>query len=182
MALVDLSYDDSSGAYLAASATAVASSGGVHPLAVKVNGGFAKRLSSGNTIDAGIVHTEYSHYSGVTYGRSYTEIYGGLSWKTLSGRLYFSPRYLQNDHATVYGELDKNLDVARNLRLQGHVGLLVPFRGEPGPIFDWRLGLTRQLGRVSIHGAWTGGTGMRRYEGAYSRRSSAFVFGFSCAL
>ena len=116
--LVDLSYDDASGAYLAASGTAVASSDGVHPLALIVNGGFAKRLQSGITIDAGIVHSEYSHYSSALSGRSYTEVYGGVSRKSVSGRLYFSPHYFGTGHATLYGELDNNVGLARKLRLR----------------------------------------------------------------
>ena len=179
--LVDLSYDDASGAYLAASGTAVASSDGVHPLALIVNGGLAKRLQSGITIDAGIVHSEYSHYSSALSGRSYTEVYGGVSRKSVSGRLYFSPHYFGTGHATLYGELDNNVGLARKLRLQGHVGLLVPLRGKQHPILDWRLGLTRQFGRISLHAAWAGAAG-RRYDDTYSRSSSGFVFGASYAF
>src|SRR3982751_4540766 len=42
--VLDLSYDDPGGIYVAASATAVAASGGVKPLSLQINGGFAKRL------------------------------------------------------------------------------------------------------------------------------------------
>jgi uncharacterized protein (TIGR02001 family) len=182
VALLDLSYDDPNGAYLAASGTAVASSQGVHPLALKLNGGYARRLPSGITVDAGIVHSRYSHYSSAVSGRAYTEIYGGVAWKSLSARLYVSPHYFETDSSTVYGEVEDGLDLAWKLRLSGHIGLLVPLRSERRPVYDWRIAVSRQFGRVSAHASWAGRGSVRRYEDVYTRPTNAVVLGVSCAL
>lgn len=182
VALLDLSYDDPNGAYLAASGTAVASSQGVHPLALKLNGGYARRLSSGITIDTGIVHSRYSHYSSAVSGRAYTEMYGGVAWKSLSARLSVSPHYFETDSSTVYGELEDSLDLARKLRLSGHIGLLVPLRSERRPVYDWKIGMSWQFGRVSAHASWTGRRSVTRYEDVYARRTNAVVLGISRAL
>jgi uncharacterized protein (TIGR02001 family) len=182
IALLDLSYDAPSGVYLAASGAVVASSDGVHPLALKLNGGYARRLPSGIALDAGIVHSRYSHYSTLISERSYTELYGGVAWKSVSARLYVSPHYFETDSPTLYGELENSLHLTPKLSLNGHVGLLVALRSEGRPTFDWRLGLTRQFGPISAHASWTGRGRMRRYDDAYTRPTNALVFGVSCAL
>lgn len=156
---LDLSYDDQSGLYGALSASIVASRDeGLQPHGLILNAGYAKRLFSGITLDSGITHSEYSSYSYRAATRSYTEVYAGLSGKYLAARIYASPDYLK--HGTVYGELGANLNVTAKLRLVGHFGLLIPLREDPhedryGSDVDWRIGVTRQLGSVSIGAAWT---------------------------
>ena len=186
VALIDLTYDDPEGMYLAASGIAVASSHGLRPLSLKLNGGYAKRLSSGVTLDTGVVHSRYSRYSSAVSARSYTEVYAGAAWKSIAARLYFSPRYFETESSTLYGELEDSLNLAPKLRLNGHVGLLVPLHGrngiEPRPSYDWRIAVSRQFGRLSAHGSWTGRGRVRRYEGAYLRPTNGLVFGVICAL
>ena len=186
VALLDLSYDDPDGVYVATSLSAVASSGGLRPLALVLNGGYAKRLSSGVTLDFGIVHSEYSHYSKSSQGRSFTELYAGLTHGRLTGRVYLSPHYFESATWTTYGELNGNFGIAPKLNLDGHVGVLIPVRNHDGgdirPRYDWRLGLTRELGRASVHAAWTGGQGIHHYDDTHPRGGSAFVFGISYPL
>jgi uncharacterized protein (TIGR02001 family) len=184
--LIDLSYDDPSGAYLAASGTALVNQGGVHPLALKLNAGYARRLASGVTLDAGIVHSRYSRYWNDAAGHSYTELYAGGNWKDLSARFYVSPRYFETRSSTLYGELEGNLNLAAGLRLNGHIGTQIPLQARNGsqtnPVFDWRVGLTRQFGRLSAHAAWSGRGRVRRYDGTYARSTNGIVAGVSCAL
>lgn len=186
VALLDLSYDDTSGAYFAASGTAVASSTGVHPLAATLNAGYARRLHSGLTLDAGIVQTRYSHYSSAVSGRSYTEAYAGVIWESFSARIYASPHYFETRGASLYGELENSLGIAPRLRLNGHAGLLVPLGdrngSNPRPIYDWRIGLSRQSARVSCSVAWTGRGRVRRYDGGYTHSTNAVVLGISYAF
>ena len=160
--ILDLSYDAPGGLYGALSGSVVLTRrDGLQPLGLQLNGGYAKRLRSGLTLDLGIVHSNYSSYSSRGPGRSYTELYAGLGGKRLSSRIYVSPDYLRRGGWTLYSEVDANLPVARKLRIRGHVGMLVQLEGRSNseayrPEFDWRLGLARDFGRITINAAWTG--------------------------
>ena len=160
----------------------------MQPLGVQLNGGYAKRLSSGLTIDFGVVHSNYSRYSSRNADKSYTEVYAGLAGKILSSRISLSPDYLKPGAWTVYGEVDATVPAGKKLRVTGHVGLLAPLdrRGYSGdtlrPELDWRLGLARDVGPVTLSVAWTG---ISRNRDLYQERSygrQALIFGITCAL
>ena len=182
----DLSYDFSNGLYAAASGTLLASSnGGVQPLGIQIAGGYAKQLNSGLTIDAGIVHARYSHYSGLRYRRSYTEIYAGIAGKLLSSRLYFSPQYLGHD-STTYAELDGHLPAGQDFTIEGHAGWLLPlhfYRGShrPASRYDWQIGISRPAGRFVLRAAFSAGGPRQSYYGDYSS-GHALTFGITAAL
>ncbi len=184
--ILDVSYDDQSGIYGALSGSIVASrDDGPQPLGFILNAGYAKRLSSGITLDSGITHSEYSRYSYRAAARSYTEVYAGISGKYLAARIYASPDYLK--HGTMYGEVDGNLDVAAKLRLVGHLGLLVPLRESPheesyGSDVDWRIGITRELGSASIEAAWTAVRPGHELYREHSHHRDALVLSLTYAL
>ncbi|MEP7129667.1 MAG: TorF family putative porin [Sphingomicrobium sp.] len=184
----DLSYDAPGGLYGAFSGIVVLTRhDGLQPLGLQLNGGYARRLSSGLTLDLGIVHSNYSSYSSRGRGQSYTELYAGLGGKILSSRIYVSPDYLKRGGWTLYSEVDANVPAGKTLRVSGQVGMLVQLEGrrngEPyRPEFDWRLGFSRDFGRLTGTVAWTG-TGPD--HDLYQRRSygrSAFVAGVTFAL
>ena len=183
---LDFYYDDPSGFYGSFSGKLVASEHeGPRPLGLIFNVGYARRLPSGLTIDGGVTHSAYSEYSDRAAARSYTEVYAGLSRKLLTGRIYASPDYLKG--GTIYGELNANAEILPKLTLSGHAGLLVPL-GESGHgyayrrEFDWRVGIARQFGPVTVQGAWTGvGPGQNLYRYGYHRRN-ALVVGVTYAL
>lgn len=186
---LDFSWDDPSGAYAAASASAVASSGdGLQPLGLQLNAGYARRLSSGTTLDAGIVNSRYSRYSSLGGGNSYTEVYGGIARGLFSSRVYFSPHYFSSDTSTLYGEIEGGIAPAAKLRLTAHAGLLVPLRSHSGSDYDyraqydWRLGIARELGRLSLQAAWTGGGPGRDYYRGREHRRNRLVLGLSFIL
>ena len=183
--IVDVSYDDPSGLYAAASASALASSNdGIKPLGLQLNGGYAKRLS-GVTLDFGAIYSTYSNYSSRGSSSSYTEIYAGAAYKFLSSRIAFSPHYFEGGARTFYGEIDANFSPARKLHLTGHAGLLVPinYRGEnPSNQYDWRVGVSRDVGKVTLHVIGSGGgPGRDYYRGRWHNRN-ALVVGASLAL
>jgi uncharacterized protein (TIGR02001 family) len=185
---LDFSWDDPSGAYAAASASAVATSGdGLQPLGLQLNAGYAQRLSSGTTLDAGIVHSRYSRYSSRGSGKSYTEVYCGIAHGLFSSRVYFSPHYFNSGTSTLYGELEGGVAPAAKLRLTAHAGLLVPLRSNAGgddyrPQYDWRLGIARELGRLSLQAAWTGGGRGRDYYRGREHRRNRLLLGLSFIL
>jgi uncharacterized protein (TIGR02001 family) len=187
--IVDLSYDAPDGFYAALSGSAVATRhDGLQPLEVELNGGYAKRLSSGLTTDFGIVHSNYSEYSSRKSAKSYTEAYAGLAGKVLSSRISVSPDYLQRGAWTVYGEVDANLPAGKRLRVTGHIGILAPLdgRGYSGdtlrPELDWRLGLARDVGPVTLSVAWTGISHNRDLDQERSYGRQALTFGITYAL
>jgi len=182
---VDLSYDDPSGLYAAASASALASSNdGIKPLGLQLNGGYAKRLS-GVTLDFGAIYSTYSHYSRLGSSSSYTEIYAGAAYKFLSSRIAFSPHYFEGGARTLYGEVDANFSPAHKLHLTGHAGVLVPinYRGEsPATQYDWRVGVSRDVGKVTFHLIGSGGGPGRDYYRGHWHSRNALVVGASLAL
>jgi uncharacterized protein (TIGR02001 family) len=187
--ILDLSYDAPNGFYAALSGSVVATRHDrLQPLGVELNGGYAKRLSSGLTTDFGIVHSNYSRYSSRTADKSYTEVYAGLAGKVLSSRISVSPDYLKQGAWTVYGELDANVPARKKLRVSGHVGLLTPLdrRGYSGetlrPELDWRLGLARDLGPVTLSVAWTGISRNRDLDQERSYGRQALILGVTWAL
>ena len=186
VAILDLSYDDPSGAYGAVSGSAVVRTSELEPLGLQVNAGYARRLSSIVTLDIGVVHSEYSNYSSAIPSNSDTELYAGLTRKHLSGRLYFSPHYFESGTWTLYGEIDHSMDLAPTLNLSGHIGMLIPVRSRGGSVarsaHDWRVRLSRQFGRLSVHAAATGGRQVYRYEGIRGHDGKALVFGATWIL
>jgi uncharacterized protein (TIGR02001 family) len=186
LGIIDLYYDDPSGFYGTLSGKLVASEReGLKPLGLILNAGYAKRLSSGLTIDAGVTHSSYSEYSDRAPARSYTEAYAGLSAKFLTARIYASPDYLKG--GTVYGEVIATAEIAPKLSLSGHAGLLVPLEDSRNGYryrreFDWRIGIARQFGPVALQAAWTGvQPGQNFYRYGYHSRE-AFVVGLTCGF
>jgi uncharacterized protein (TIGR02001 family) len=189
-AVLDLSYDDPSGAYAGLSGSVVTGSSElVRPLSVQLNGGYARRLSHGLTLDVGAVASIYSHYSSTAPGRGYAEVYAGLSGKALSARLSFSPDYYLSDGATVYGEANGNIGLGYRFRLDGHVGMLALLdqrsSGYRAPV-DWRLGIVRELGPVAVEVAWVGHDRAPRPFGSRLLRArrdhNALIFSVTTAL
>jgi uncharacterized protein (TIGR02001 family) len=187
VAILDVAYDDSSGFYGDVTASGVLRRGGdPAPLGLQLTGGYARRLESGTTLDLGITHSTYGHYSKGQRGKSYSELYAGIARGGLSSRVFVSPHYFEPGRWTAYGELDGTISPARQWSLDGHVGTLVTLRHPAGerysPDVDWSVGVTRELGRLSLHAAWSDGVpGHDRYAGRAHSRSS-LILGASWAL
>lgn len=182
--ILDLSYDAPSGIYAAASGSVVAARGeGLRALGLQVNGGYAKQLRSGLTIDIGAVHSRYSSYSNLGSSRAYTELYAGVRGKVISSRIAVSPDYFGLD-STLYGEVTGRVGPARNLQLQASVGTLVPLGGghHYRATTDGRLGVDWTSGRLSLHGAITTRAGGRHLYPVRHSSRTALVFGLSYAL
>lgn len=187
VAVLDLAYDDPSGFYADASGTGVFRNGHPSPLGLEVNAGYAKRLKSGTSLDFGVTNSTYSHYFKSHAARSYSEIYAGISRGGLSSRIFLSPHYSESGLWTAYGEVNGSFSPARNWSLDGHAGMLLPLKTPRGgeryrTAFDWRLGVSRALGRVSLHLAWVEGERARAYYGGGGRPGRSIVAGASFVL
>jgi uncharacterized protein (TIGR02001 family) len=186
--ILDLSYDAPDGLYGAVSASIVATRhDGLQPLGLQLNGGYAKRLPSGLTLDVGIVHSNYSSYSTTPTGKSYTEAYVGVAGKILSSRISVSPDYFNRGAWTVYSQVDAALPGGKQLHFTAHVGMLVALDGRRTgesyrPQFDWRVGLARDLGQVSVNVALAGTGRGRDLDQQRSYRRAALIVGLTYGL
>jgi uncharacterized protein (TIGR02001 family) len=187
VAILGLSYDDASGAYAGASGSLViGSDDGIEPLSLQLNAGYAKAFPSGTVLDFGVTHTTYSRYASRA-STDYTEIYAGVSRKALSARVSYAPHYFVDGYRTLYGELNANFSPMSKLNLNAHVGMLVTLDypeqfGKPRTQHDWRIGVARQVGPLSLHAFLTGGgPGRDYYRGRYRDRTS-LVLGLSYPL
>ena len=178
--ILDLSYDAPSGLYGALSGSVVASGGeGLKPLGLIVNGGYATQVSPRMSLDVGVTHSSYSKYSDRAAALSYTEFYAGVSGKLVSARLNISPDYVKGGSA--YGEVNGNWPLGKSLSATAHAGLVVPFRkAYPADRYsddvDWRLGIARLVGPVSIQAAWSAvRPGKRSYRDRGHKRDALIV-------
>ena len=185
--ILDVAYDDPSGFYGDVSASGLLRRGGdPAPLGVQLTGGYARDLASGTTLDFGITHSSYGHYSKGERSKSYSELYAGIARGGLSSRIFVSPHYFERGRWTAYGEINGNVSPLPKWTLDGHVGLLTTLRHPAGERYsrdvDWRVGVTRELGRLSLHAAWSDGVpGHDHYAGQVHSRSSV-VLGASWVL
>lgn len=185
VAILGLDYDDPSGLYGGASGTGVLRPGGDPAmLGIQVDGGYATRLDSDTSLDVGVTHSSYSHYSGAS---SYTEVYAGILHSGLSSRISLSPHDFETGGWAAYGEVNGTINAAPKWSLDGHVGVLMPVgsrsaQGSYRPDFDWRIGVTRELGRLALHAAWSDGAPGRDYYGEMHHSRSALVLGATVAL
>lgn len=180
--VVDLSYDARNGLYGAASGSVVAARGEeLRALGLTVNGGYAKQLKSGLTVDVGAIYARYTSYSGLGSSRSYAELYTGVRGKILSSRISISPDYFGRG-STLHGEVTGQFSPARDLQVQATVGTLVPLGGSYRVTTDGRLGLDWTLGRFSLHGAITARGGGRTFYPVRHSSRTAFIFGLGYAL
>lgn len=187
VAILDLSYDAPNGIYGTVSGGVVDARGeGLRPLRLALNAGYARRLRSGLAADLGIVHSRYSRYSGVSSGRSYTEVYAGLSGKVIGGRLSVSPNYLGLARWTMRAEINGHVDLTPKVLLDGEIGVLVHLGGgyqdrSRGQL-DVRVGIARRIGPITLHAAVSArGPGPDIYAGRQHSRAG-LVLGISSAL
>lgn len=185
--ILDFAYDDPSGFYADAAASAVLRDGDEpEPLGIQLSGGYARRLKSGTTLDFGMTHSAYSRYSNGVPGRAYTEVYAGISHGALSSRVFVSPHYSVSGRWTAYGEINGNFSPATDWGVNGHVGMLVPLKSEVGQSyrtdFDWRVGVSRTFGPLSLHASWSDGGPGKDHYGGQAHGRSALVLGASWAL
>ena len=182
-ATAQLNSDDASGFYLNLSGSSQLAPDGPHFLAFQANAGFARQLGPSVTIDAGIVRSDFRRLYRRGPQRHYSEAYAGLSYKRVTGRLYYSPDYY-GDAATLYGEIESYVEPLANWRVNAHAGALhyltLPrYLSSRSLRYDWRIGLARQLGPIELHTALSGGGPGQDYYRGRNRGRTALTVGAS---
>jgi uncharacterized protein (TIGR02001 family) len=158
-AQLGLTYDDPLGWYAGAFGSTVRLASPAGPsIQAMVFAGFAARLPSGISLEAG---GDYSAYTGAA-GYDYGEMYLGVATENVSARIYYSPKYYgQRTHA-VYGEINAALSLIDRVRLLAHVGFLrtrsdsVYGSGSDQHVVDGRIGLGADFDLFQLELAWVG--------------------------
>jgi uncharacterized protein (TIGR02001 family) len=157
-----ISYDDARGLYGGVSLTAGPTrSEGLRLLRSVQYVGYAHRLGSGIGLDAGISHRVYSRQATVEYARRFIQYYAGVVGRRWSSRVFFSPNYDGQARSATYAELDALLLSRGDWSLTSHIGVLAPPADAGRPPrrveVDWRLGVSRRLGRLGLSVTTVGG-------------------------
>ena len=158
--------------------------------------GYAQRLRSGISWEAGCTRTAYTSW----HAADYSECYAGLAGERTGGRLYYSPRYLGRDDRTLYAEINTFYPLHEQVNLTGHVGLLHTLSGGAWPgipasqRYDARIGINLRLGDWSAQLARSYAQAESQPNGApaapydpppgprYARPAHAWVLGASYAF
>ena len=127
-------------------------------------GGYAKRLSSGISVEVGGDYAAFAEAGDLNYA----ELFVGAATDQLSARVYYSPRYFGESSGAVYGEINVAQPLVDRVRLQGHVGFLryryeSPYGIAPRAdfdavqrVFDARIGVRIDLDPFQLEVAWVG--------------------------
>lgn len=158
--MVDVSYDHASGFYANGSVIAGERRGeDLTVIGAIGNIGYARRINSQVTLDAGLVHIDrLPNYAPGATGR-YTEAYVGVNAGHLSARVSYSPNYLRHGLQTLYTEVNGGIDTVAKLRLNGHLGYLSCLDAAGFRCVDrvvWRVGVARPFDRLELHASLTG--------------------------
>jgi uncharacterized protein (TIGR02001 family) len=189
VASLRLGLDDDSGVYASGSATVVLTRDeDPRFLGYQVGGGIAKRVGHFWTVDFGIAHNEIRAAYDGGYPYTYTELYAGATRAPFSAYVFVSPNYFRSDFWTVYGQLEASVSPAEHWHLTAHVGSLNYVDTPPQytvrrkSLYDWRLGVAREIGNFEIHAALTGGGPGRQYYYGESHSKTAIVAGASLSF
>jgi len=110
--------------------------------------GYAQRLRSGASWEAGCTHTAYTQWQSYDYN----ECYAGAALERVSARLYYAPDYLGRNARTAYAELNAFYPLQDGTSVIGHAGWLRTLSGLPYPgipatsRYDARIGVSVRLG------------------------------------
>jgi uncharacterized protein (TIGR02001 family) len=114
-------------------------------------GGFARRLASGLSWEAGASNIAFLH--GAEY--NYREVWAGIASDRLNARLSLAPAYYGYGGRVVYAELNGFYPLRERVKLIGHAGVLHGLHGRDR--MDLRLAIGIDLGECNLQLAWLGG-------------------------
>ena len=154
-----VNYDDPSGFYAGAFLSNVrfAFSSG-RELQVQGFAGYAQRLSSGVSVDAGVDYSLFTR----THDYDYPEFHMGFASGNVSGRVYYTPRYFGRFGSAVYGELNLAQPFTDRVRLIAHGGVLRSRdyssygRSDDETTFDTRIGIGADVDAFNFEVSWVG--------------------------
>lgn len=147
--------------------------------------GYAQRLSSGLSWDAGCNRITYTQ----SHSNDFHECYAGLNGERISSRLSYSPRYFGWSARVLYGEVNLFYPLTERINVTAHGGLLynldkgtwpgIPARSR----YDVKLGVAIPFGNWTLQAAreYSPDDGIR-YYGYPVRPAKAWSAGLSYAF
>jgi uncharacterized protein (TIGR02001 family) len=158
-AQIGLTYDDPGGWYAGAFASTVRLAPPAGPgVQATIFTGFASRLASGISLEAGGDYSVFTSAAADDYG----EVYLGIASDRLSARIYYSPRYYGQRANAWYGEVNAAQPLTDRVQLFAHLGLLTTRTTYPYTpqieqrIVDGRIGLGADFDLFHLELAWVG--------------------------
>jgi uncharacterized protein (TIGR02001 family) len=161
-AQVGLTYDDPLGWYAGAFGSTVRLAPPAGPsFQATVFAGFASRVASGISLDAG---ADYSAFSGAA-DDNYGEVYLGVASENVSARIYYAPDYFGQHANAIYGEINAVQPLFDRVSFLLHLGFLTTRAYSPyslyGPrstqnVVDGRIGLGANFDLFRLELAWVG--------------------------
>ena len=118
-----VNYDHPSGLFLGALASTIRIDPSVSGVGLQLYGGYARSVGEDASAEVGVVTYLFPHSSSER-GYNYTEAFVGLSYRTLSARLYGSDDYLGTGGGSIYLEINASRPLGERLALTGHLGYL----------------------------------------------------------
>ncbi len=149
-------YDDAQDWYAGGFASTVQFDGSSRELQTIAFGGYVWRFASGLSSEVG---AEYSAFTGPG-SYSYPEVYWGIAYENLSGRLYYAPRYFAHGSEAIYGEINGAQPLLDRVRLLAHAGVLRnssenTYTGRAvHHVFDARIGVGVDFDQFSVQLNW----------------------------
>jgi uncharacterized protein (TIGR02001 family) len=176
---VDVAYDHPSGLYAGASAIAGRTEDhGVEMLGDIEYAGYAARPRKGPAWDVGVVRTSVTGFEPVKRTAEFSEVYAGVLTDHLSFRTYYADDYYELGFHTLYADVGAAVRPARNLRLFGHLGALVPV-GSQGrgrrTRYDFSAGVAATAGPNEVRVTWTRASPTVIYPSGYRERGALVV-------
>lgn len=153
---LQLGYDGRSGWYAGGFASGVDIKGeGNSHTQLQAYAGFSTQRSSGLGWEVGATGSVFPHAA--IY--NYTEVFAGLAFGNVAGRLYFSPDYFGLHARAIYAELNGSRTLQKQVHLLSHIGLRHAFERHENPeayatnqadvsisasadLADWKIRLT----------------------------------------
>jgi uncharacterized protein (TIGR02001 family) len=126
-------------------------------------GGF--RGGDAVTWDVGFI---YYTYPGTEPDFDYPEIYAGVGWNGLSGKVYYSNDFANSDESSFYYDLSGSWNLPANFALSAHVGYsdgdaIDELYGDS--YMDWSVGVTYALDRFTLGLKWVDGSDLEALDG-----------------
>lgn len=155
-AQLSLSYDAAQGWYAGAfAAPGLTQAGRSGVTKLVLYGGYAHRLPSGLSFEAGASSTSFSQLSFYNY----REIFLGVAADRLSGRVYLAPAYYGYAGRVAYAELNGFYPLHERVKLIAHAGVLHGLSGLAARYrdrVDMRLAVGVDAGKCNFQLAWLG--------------------------
>lgn len=121
------------------------------------------------TYDVGLVYYAYPGADDIDY----TEIYAGLGWNWLSGKIWYSPDYVNAGDSAMYYEANGTWELPANFGATAHVGYSDGDYWDGSEYTDWSVGVTYALGNFTLGLKWVDGSDLEEFDGTPDDVSSS---------